>query len=161
VSQLCLSPVKFVVGALRRLGAWTWTWAQVQVGDALDRLHIRVHLWWVSRWSRRLLVVAGARCPLTKPAVTAVELQATTEPHHCSRHGRGVQPGGIFACVVHREPTHPRKPGAGLAPGPQVPCEVPPALLGREAPTGAPLAVGPTGAGPDVLPHLAAVLIAY
>jgi hypothetical protein len=47
-----------------------------------------------------LLVVAGARCPLTKPVVTAVELQATTEPH-CSR---GVQPGGIYVYVVQREP---------------------------------------------------------
>ncbi len=37
-----------------------------------------------------MLVVTGARCPLTKPVVAAVELQATTEPH-CSR---GVQPGG-------------------------------------------------------------------
>ena len=42
---------------------------------------IRVHLRWVSRWTRRLLVVAGAQCPLTKPAVTAAEQQATTEPH--------------------------------------------------------------------------------
>jgi hypothetical protein len=60
----------------------------------LDRLHIRVHLWWVSRWIRRLLVVTGARCPLTKPVVTAVELQATTEPH-CSR---GVQTG-VYTAV--------------------------------------------------------------
>jgi hypothetical protein len=75
----------------------------------LDRLHIRVHLWWVSRWIRRLLVVTGARCPLTKPVVAAVEQQATTEPH-CSR---GVQPGGIYAYVVHREPT-PGGPGSGL-----------------------------------------------
>jgi hypothetical protein len=65
------------------------------------RLHIRVHLWWVSRWVRRLLVVTGARCPLTKPVVAAVELQATTEPH-CSR---GVQPGGICVYVVQHEPT--------------------------------------------------------
>jgi hypothetical protein len=49
----------------------------------------------VSRWIRQLLVVTGARSPLTKPVVTAVELQATTEPH-CSR---GVQPGGICAHV--------------------------------------------------------------
>ena len=60
-------------------------------------MHIRVHLWWVSRWTRRLLVVTGARCPLKKPMVTAVELQAAIEPH-CSR---GVQPGGIYAYVVH------------------------------------------------------------
>jgi hypothetical protein len=72
-------------------------------------LHIRVHLWWVSRWIRRLLVVAGARCPLTKPVVAAVELQATTEPH-CSRF---VQPGGIYVHVVQREPT-PGGPGPGL-----------------------------------------------
>jgi hypothetical protein len=41
----------------------------------LGRLHIRVRLWWESRWSCRLLVVTGARCPLTKPVVTAVELR--------------------------------------------------------------------------------------
>jgi hypothetical protein len=75
-------------------------------------LHIRVHLWWVSRWIRRLLVVTGARCPLTKPVVTTVELQATTELH-CSR---GVQPGGIYVYVVHREPT-PGGPESGLRRG--------------------------------------------
>jgi hypothetical protein len=84
-----------------------------RTGGRLDgRLHIRVHLWWGSRWVRRLLVVTGARCPLTKPVVTAVELQAATEPH-CSR---GVQPGGICAYVVQREPT-PGGPGSGLRPG--------------------------------------------
>jgi hypothetical protein len=62
----------------------------------VGRLHICVHLRWVSRWTRRLLVVTGARCSLTKPVVTAVELQAATEPH-CSR---GVQPGGICVHVV-------------------------------------------------------------
>ena len=87
----------------------------------MDRLHIRVHLWWVSRWIRRLLVVTGARCPLTKPVVTAVELQATTEPH-CSR---GVQPGGIYVYVVQREPT-PGGPGSGLRPGrKRVLCQLP------------------------------------
>jgi hypothetical protein len=81
---------------------------QVEVEGRLDRLYIRVHLWWVSRWIRRLLVVTGARCPLTKPAVTAVEQQAAMEPH-CIR---GVQPGGICVYVVQRGPT----PG-GLGPG--------------------------------------------
>jgi hypothetical protein len=99
-------PVKFVVGASRGLD-WTW-----KAGVRLDRLHIRLHLWWVSRWVRRLLVTTGARCPLTKPVVAAVELQATTEPH-CSR---GVQPGGICVYVVQREPT-PGGPGSGLRPG--------------------------------------------
>ena len=78
--------------------SWSFEGAglDLDTGGRLDRLHIRVHLWWVSRWIRRLLVVtAGARCPLTKPAVAAVELQATTEPH-CSR---GVQPGGICVYV--------------------------------------------------------------
>jgi hypothetical protein len=84
----------------------------LETGGRLDRLHICVHLWWVSRWIRRLLVVTGARCPLTKPVVAAVELQATTEPH-CSR---GVQPGGIYVYVVQREPT-PGGPGSGLRPG--------------------------------------------
>jgi hypothetical protein len=59
-----------------------------------------------------LLVVTGARCPLTKPVVAAVELQATTEPH-CSR---GVQPGGIYVYVVQRELT-PEGPGPGLRRG--------------------------------------------
>jgi hypothetical protein len=73
--------------------------------------YVCIYLWWVSRWTRRLLVVTGARCPLTKPVVTAVELQATTEPH-CSR---GAQPGGIYAYVVQREP-NPGGPGPGLRP---------------------------------------------
>jgi hypothetical protein len=59
-----------------------------------------------------LLVVTGARYPLTKPVVAAVELQAPTEPH-CSR---GVQPGGIYGYVVQREP-NPGGPGSGLRPG--------------------------------------------
>jgi hypothetical protein len=59
-----------------------------------------------------LLVVTRTRCPLTKPVVTAVELQATTEPH-CSR---GVQPGGIYVYVVHREPA-PGGPRSGLRRG--------------------------------------------
>jgi hypothetical protein len=65
----------------------------------------------VSRWARRLLVVTGARCPLTKPVVAAVELQATTEPH-CSR---GVQPGGIYVHVGTARAGS-RRSGAGLAP---------------------------------------------
>jgi hypothetical protein len=59
--------------------------------------------------------MTGARCPLTNPVVAAVELQATTEPH-CSR---GVQPGGIYAYVVHRELTPGGPTGVGLAPKPQ------------------------------------------
>jgi hypothetical protein len=61
--------------------------------------------------ARRLFVVTGARCPLTKPAVTAVELRAATELH-CSR---GVQPGGICVYVVQREP-NPRGPESDLRP---------------------------------------------
>jgi hypothetical protein len=85
----------------------------LDTGGRLGRLHIRVHLRWVSWRIRRLLVVTGARCPLTKPTVTAVEQQATIEPH-CSR--AGVQPGGIYVYVVQREPT-PGGPGPGLRPG--------------------------------------------
>ena len=96
--------------------SWSFEGAglDLETGGRLDRLHMRVHLWWVSRsrWIRRLLVVTGARCPLTKPVVTAVELQATTEPH-CSR---GVQPGGIYAYVVHCEPAL-GGPGSGLRRG--------------------------------------------
>jgi hypothetical protein len=84
----------------------------LDTGGRLACLHIRVHLRWVcSRWTRRLLVVTGARCPLTKPVVAAVEQQATTEPH-CSR---GMQPGGIYVYVVQREPI-PGGPGSGLRP---------------------------------------------
>jgi hypothetical protein len=91
---------------------WTWV-GRWEIGPFA---HIRVHLsclWWGSRLGRRLLVVTGARCPLTKPPwlVAAVELRvdhrAPLPP------GRGVQPGGIYACVVHREPT-PADPGSGL-----------------------------------------------
>jgi hypothetical protein len=48
-------------------------------------LHIRVHLWWGPRWSRRLLVVTGARCLITKPVVAAVGL--------CVDHRAPLQPG--------------------------------------------------------------------
>jgi hypothetical protein len=76
--------------------SWSFEGAGLELGTGgrWGRLHIRVHLWWVSRWIRRLLVVTGSRCPLTKPVVTAVELQATTEPH-CSR---GVRQE-VFACT--------------------------------------------------------------
>jgi hypothetical protein len=57
-------------------------------------------------------VMTGDRWSLTKPVVAAVKFQATTEPH-CSR---GVQPGGIYAYVVHREPT-PGGMGSGLRRG--------------------------------------------
>jgi hypothetical protein len=106
VSQPGLSPVKFAVGALRRAGL------DLETGGRLDRLHTRVHLRWVSRWTRRLFVVTGARCPLTKPVVTAVEQQATTEPH-CSP---GVQPGDIYVHVVQRGRAESRRSGVGLAP---------------------------------------------
>jgi hypothetical protein len=46
--------------------------------------------------------------------VTAVELQATTEPH-CSR---GVQPGGIYVYVGTARADS-RRSGVGLAPRPQ------------------------------------------
>jgi hypothetical protein len=95
-----------------------------RLGRRLGRLHIRVHLRWVSWWTRRLLVVTGARCPLTKPAVTAVEQQATTEPH-CSR---GVQPGSI--CVhTGTARANSRGPGAGLASRPQTLPTPAPALV--------------------------------
>ena len=63
-------PVKFVVGEIFEEAG-----LDLDTGGRLDRLHICVHLWWVSRWTRRLLVVTGALCPLTKPVVTAVELR--------------------------------------------------------------------------------------
>jgi hypothetical protein len=71
----------------------------------------RVRLWWESRWGRRLLFVTGARCPLTKPVVTAVGLLRVG--HRAPDCSRGVQPGSIYAYVVHREPTPGRVPGSG------------------------------------------------
>jgi hypothetical protein len=97
--------LKFVVEAPLRRPADCWG---LETGGRLRSLHIRVHLRRVSRCARRLLVITGARCPLTKPAVTAVELQATTEPR-CSR---GAQPGGIHVRAVQREPA-PGGPGSG------------------------------------------------
>jgi hypothetical protein len=93
--------------------SWSFEGAglDLDTGGRLDRLHIRVHLRWVSRWARRLLVVTGARCPLTKPVVTAVEQQAATEPH-CSR---GAQPGGI--CDVYVVQRAGRLPEAVRGPG--------------------------------------------
>jgi hypothetical protein len=96
--------------------SWSYEGADLdlEIGGKLGRLHIRVHLWWVSRWIRRLLIITRARCPLTKPVVAAVELQATTEPH-CSR---GVQPGGI--CMhVGTARADSRGSGVGLATRPQ------------------------------------------
>jgi hypothetical protein len=110
----------------------------------LDRLHIRVHLWWVSRWTRQLLVVTGARCPLTKPVVAAVGLQETTEPH-CSR---GVQPGGIYVYVGTARADS-RGPGVGLAPRPQA-LPMPAAALV--------LYIAPR---PQALPMPAAALVPY
>jgi hypothetical protein len=96
-----------------------WTGPGKQAGGGgLGRLHIRVHLWWESRWSRRLLVVTGARCPLTKPVVTAVELRVD---HRAPLQPRRAARPAVFAHmwhVVHREPT-PRRPGVRMAPGPQ------------------------------------------
>jgi hypothetical protein len=67
------------------------------------------------QWVRRLLVVTGARCPLTKPVVAAVELQAATGPH-CSR---GVQqPGGnlrVWRCTASRLPEVRGRACAGAA----------------------------------------------
>jgi hypothetical protein len=55
--------------------AWGGWPGHLETGGRLGRFHIRVHLRWESRWSRRLLVVTGARCPLIKPVVAAVELR--------------------------------------------------------------------------------------
>jgi hypothetical protein len=73
---------------------------------------------------RRLLVVTGARCPLTKPAVTAVELQATTERPSPTAAERGAQPGGIYASLpgagaarASRLPAPGGRPGSGWRPG--------------------------------------------
>jgi hypothetical protein len=66
--------------------------------------------------------------PLTKPVVTAVEQQATTEPH-CSR---GAQSGGIYVYVVQRGPT-PGGPGSGLRPGRRrFQCQLPPWLYTKQ-----------------------------
>jgi hypothetical protein len=115
-------PAKFVVEALRS-GGWTGPgdrWREA-IGPLAAHMCTVLHLWWVSWWTRRLLVVTGARCPLTKPVVTAVEQQAATEPH-CSR---GVQPGSICVQVgaavqpARADSRRPWGPGVGPAPRPQ------------------------------------------
>jgi hypothetical protein len=75
-----------------------------------------VHLWWGSRWSRRLLVVTGARCPLTKPVVAAVELRVD--------HRAPLQPGRAggarrYLRIRGTPRAGSRGSGIGLAPGPQ------------------------------------------
>jgi hypothetical protein len=83
----------------------------------LDRLHIRVHLWWGSRWSRRLLVVTGARAvavPLTKPVVTAVELRVD---HRAPLQPRRAARRYLRICGAARADS--RRSGVGLAPRPQ------------------------------------------
>jgi hypothetical protein len=103
-------PVKFVVGALSRRLDWTWT----QVEDWAVCTYVCICGGCIGGSVGCWSVVTGARCPLTKPVVAAVELQATTEPH-CSR---GVQPGGI--CVyVGTARADSRRSGVGLAPRPQ------------------------------------------
>jgi hypothetical protein len=88
----------------------------LETGGRLDRLHTRAHLWWGSRWSRRLLVVIGAWCPLTKPVVTAVELcvdrRAPLQPRRAARR---------YFRVRSAPRADSRGPGAGLPPGPQAP----------------------------------------
>jgi hypothetical protein len=104
-------PVKFVVEALRRL-VWTWT----QVAGRLDRLHIRVHLWWGSRWSRRLLVVTGAaRCPLTNKARgcccrTTGDHRAPLRPGRAARRYLRTS-----RCIASRPPGVRGRAGAGAA----------------------------------------------
>jgi hypothetical protein len=105
-------PVKFVVEALRRLD-WTWKTHRRKTGPFA---HIRAHLWWESRWSRRLLVVTGARCPLTKPVVIAVELRvdhrAPLQPRRAAR--RYLRIGGTPRADSRRSGVG-RAGGAGAA----------------------------------------------
>jgi hypothetical protein len=52
-----------------------------------------IHLWFYTR------------CPLTKPVVTAVELQATTEPHCLPTAAEACSPAVFARTSVQREPT--------------------------------------------------------
>jgi hypothetical protein len=69
---------------------------------------------WESRWSRRLLVVTGARCPLTKPVVAAVELRVD---HRAPLQPR--RPSRRYLRVRGTARADSRRSGVGLAPGPQ------------------------------------------
>jgi hypothetical protein len=109
-------------------------WARLVLGTWQapgEYLHIRVHLWWevgsgdldldgaVGCWS---LVVTGDWSPVSSNKARGYCCRTSCRPPspmpHCSR---GVQPGGIYAHVVHREPTpggpgdHRGRAGAGAA----------------------------------------------
>jgi hypothetical protein len=87
---------------------------------------------WVSWWARRLLVVTGARCPLTKPVVAAVELQAAIEPQQPQPRRAAWRYLRARWCSASRNQAGPRGSGAGLARRPQVlPAPLP--LLGTLA----------------------------
>jgi hypothetical protein len=95
-----IGPAKFVVGAPRRLD---WTWSRLV------------------RWARRLLVVTGARCPLSNaqsPRLLLSNNRQPLSPMHCSR---GMQPGGICVSVVQREPALGGPPGCQPDLGPVLP----------------------------------------
>jgi hypothetical protein len=76
----------------------------------------------VFRWVRRLLVVTGARCPLTKPVVAAVELQATPEPHPLQPRRAARRYLRARRCSASRLP---EARGLGLRPGRRrFPCQL-------------------------------------
>jgi hypothetical protein len=87
---------------------------RVVFGESHSTLSPAGHQFLISRWSRRLLVVTGARCPLTKPVVTAVQLRVD--------HRAPLQPWRAARRYLRRCGT-PRADspgsGVGLAPGPQ------------------------------------------
>jgi hypothetical protein len=80
-------------------------------------LHIRAHLRWVPRWTRRLLVGAGVWYPLTKPAVAELLIQATTEPHGSRGAQRSFAEFAHARCSAGRG-LPPRRPGLEPALGP-------------------------------------------
>jgi hypothetical protein len=84
-----IGPVKFVVGALRRLD---WTWTQVEDWAACRYLCI----------CGGLLVVTGARSPLTpnKARGYCCLLSNNRRPLSPIAAERGVHPGSICACAT-------------------------------------------------------------
>jgi hypothetical protein len=112
-------PVKFVVGALRGLDWSPGAWGQA--GDWTACTYVCICggcLGGPADPPGRLLAVTGARCPLTKPVVAAVEQQAgplsPIAAGACSPAVFARTPAG--AARVDRQ-----RPGAGLALRPQVP----------------------------------------
>jgi hypothetical protein len=73
--------------------------------------------WWVPRWARRLLVVAGARCPLTTNKALRLLLSNAPGDHRAPLQPRRAAQRYLRIRGTARADS--RRPGVGLAPRPQ------------------------------------------